>query len=130
PSFASGSSCNPQVPAPSNLQTATTHYCRAQNVDALNAASSFSSTRSFTVDTTAPSLSITAPQAVTGTGFQYYDGTATTLWLNADQAGSFRLTSTASDAQSGIASVDFPAVFAVGGNSGTLNAGLYESATS
>src|SRR5205823_2115656 len=87
------------------------------------------STRSFSVDATVPNLSITAPQAVTGNGYQYYDGTTTKLWVNADQAGSFKLTSTASDAQSGVASVDFPAIFGTGGNAGTLIAGTYESAT-
>jgi hypothetical protein len=126
---ANGAGGSAQVPGAFNLQTATTYYWRAQNVDGFNATSSFSSTRSFSVDTTAPSLAITAPQAVTGNGFQYYDGTTTKLWLNADQAGSFKLTSTASDAQSGIASVDFPAIFGTGGNAGTLNAGTYESAT-
>ena len=56
-----------------------------------------------------------------------YDGATTTLWLNASQAGSFTLTSTASDAESGIASVDFPAIFGTGGNTGTLSAGAYVS---
>ena len=126
---ANGASGSAQVPGAFNLQPATTYYWRAQNIDGLNATSSFSSTRSFSIDTTAPSLSITAPQAVTGNGFQYYDGTTTKLWLNADQTGSFKLTSTASDAQSGVASVDFPAIFGTGGNAGTLNAGSYESST-
>src|SRR5262249_54885571 len=49
---------------------------------------------------------------------QSFDGT--TLWLNPLQSGQFRLAVNASDPQSGIASVDFPALFGTPANSDTV----------
>ncbi len=107
------------VPAGFNLQTGTTYYWRAKNVDAQGASSGFSATRAFTVDTTAPNVTVAAPVAVSGGSFQYYDGPGNVLWLNAHQAGGFTLEANASDAQSGIAKVTFPALFGTGSNDQT-----------
>ena len=109
-----------------NLQTATQYWWRAKNVDSSNASSSFSATRAFTVDTTAPSVSASAVPG-TGAGYQYYDGAVNTLWLNADQAGDFSLAASASDPESGIASVGFPAIFGTSANNDPSNP--YQSAT-
>ena len=57
----------------------------------------------FTIDTDAAERDRTAAAAGAGAGFQCYDGAAKTLWLNADQTGTFSLHATASDPQSGIA---------------------------
>ncbi len=107
------------VPGGFSLQTGTTYYWRAKNVDASSSASSFSTTRSFTVDTTAPNATVAAPVATSGGSYQYYDGPSKTLWLNASQAGSFTLEANAADAQSGIAKVNFPAIFGTGSNDQT-----------
>src|SRR5205823_1189615 len=45
------------VPAGYNLGSGSTYYWRAKNVDSSAASSSFSTTRSFLVDTTAPTIS-------------------------------------------------------------------------
>ena len=113
------------VPPGFNLQTATQYWWRAQSVDSSNASSPFSALRSSTVDTTAPTVSASAVPGA-GAGYQYYDGAAKTLWLNADQAGDFSLAAIASDAQSGIASVGFPAIFGTSANSDPSNP--YQSA--
>ena len=114
------------VPAGFNLQTATQYWWRAKSVDSSNASSPFSATRTFTVDTTAPSVSASAAPGA-GAGYQYYDGAGKILWLNADQAGDFTLGATASDAQSGIASVGFPAIFGTSANNDPSNP--YQSST-
>ena len=114
------------VPGGFNLQTATQYWWRAKSVDSSNASSPFSATRTFTVDTTAPSVSASAAPGA-GAGYQYYDGAAKTLWLNADQAGDFSLAANASDAQSGIASVDFPSIFGTSANNDPSNP--YQSST-
>ena len=105
------------VPGPFNLQTATQYWWRAKNVDSSTASSSFSSTRSFTVDTTRADRH--APRVTTG---RRIPGSSTstaahTLWLNATQSGDFSLTAAATDVQSGIAGVDFPAIFGTGASS-------------
>ena len=75
---------------------------------------------------TAPNIAVTAPALGAGAGFQWYDGASKTLWLNANQTGTFTLHASASDPQSGIAGVGFPALFAtVAGNDPTSP---YESA--
>src|SRR5439155_5607412 len=114
------------VPVGFNLQTSTQYRWRAKSVDSSNASSPFSTTRTFTVDTTAPNVSASATPGA-GAGYQYYDGIAKRLWLNADQAGDFSLTANASDAQSGIVSVDFPSVFGTSANNDPSNP--YESST-
>src|SRR5205823_1649571 len=45
-----------QVPGSFSLHTATKYWWRARDVDSSSAASAFGATRSFTVDTTAPSI--------------------------------------------------------------------------
>jgi hypothetical protein len=82
-----------------------------------------------TVDNSAPAVSVAAPAAVTGGAYQSYDAANARLWLNANQTGSFKLRANASDADSGIASVTFPALLGTGPNTGTLNGGTYESST-
>jgi hypothetical protein len=103
------------VPAGFNLQTATQYWWRAKSVDSSTASAPFSAARTFTVDTTAPSVSASAAPGA-GAGYQFYDGAAKTLWLNANQAGDFSLAASAADAQSGIASVDFPSIFGASAN--------------
>ena len=63
------------VPGGFNLQTATQYWWRAKSVDSSNASSPFSATRTFTVDTTAPSVSASAAPGA-GAVYQYYDGPA------------------------------------------------------
>jgi hypothetical protein len=125
---ANGANGSAAVPGAFSLQNGTTYYWRARSVDSASAVSSFSATRSLRIDTTSPSIGVTAPTALTGTSFQYYDGGANTLWLNAGQTGTFKLNATASDAESGILSVDFPAIFGTGSNAGT-GGPSYSSAT-
>ena len=55
-----GQSGSAAVPVGFNLQTATQYWWRAKSVDSSNANSSFSSTRTFTVDTTPPAVSASA----------------------------------------------------------------------
>ncbi|HEX6788597.1 MAG TPA: invasin domain 3-containing protein [Gaiellaceae bacterium] len=88
-----------------------------------------STASSVTVDNSAPAVSVAAPAAVTGGAYQSYDASNKRLWLNASQAGSFKLRANATDADSGIASVTFPALLGTGANGGTLNGGVYESST-
>src|SRR5207253_5126108 len=69
------------VPAGYSLANATTYYWRAKNVDASAASSSFTATRSFLVDTSAPTMS-SAVVAANGT-------TVTVTWSeNLDQTQS------------------------------------------
>jgi|GEM_PF-5873558 len=82
-----------------------------------------------TVDNSAPTIAVAAPVAVTGAADQSYDAANKRLWLNASGSGSFKLRANASDPDSGIASVTFPALLGTGSNSGTLNGGTYESST-
>ncbi len=105
------------VPGAFNLVTGTQYWWRAESTDSASTSSSFSATRSFTVDLTSPAISVTAPSAGAGAGFQWYDGSTKTLWLNADQTGTFALHATASDPQSGVAQVGFPAAFGTSANS-------------
>ncbi|HXY80444.1 MAG TPA: SwmB domain-containing protein, partial [Gaiellaceae bacterium] len=125
-----GQSGSAAVPGGLDLQTGTTYYWRAKNVDAAASASSFSATRSFTVDTTAPNVTVAAPVAASGSSYQYYDGPSNTLWLNANKAGSFTLEANATDAQSGITKVSFPAMFGTGSNdqASPTSGSNYESA--
>src|SRR5439155_11315300 len=59
------------VPVGFNLQTSTQYWWRAKSVDSSNASSPFSTTRTFTVDTTAPNVSASATPGA-GAGYQYY----------------------------------------------------------
>ena len=60
------------------------------------------------IDTTAPSVAVTAPTAVTGTTNQYYQSGSKTLWFRPTGTGSLTLNATASDPQSGVDHVAFP----------------------
>ena len=71
------------------------------------------------VDTNAPSISVTAPVEVTGAGNQYYDGASHTQYFRPAGSGSFTLTATASDTESGIAQIAFPDVSGTSGWSGS-----------
>src|SRR4029079_15392913 len=76
--LAVGANGSAAVPAGYNLASGTTYYGRAKNVDSSAAASAFSATQSFTVDTTAPTIS-SATVAANGT-------TVTVTWSeNLDQ---------------------------------------------
>ena len=88
-----------------------------------------STASTVTVDNSAPAVAVAAPTALTGSAYQSYDAANKRLWLNANQTGSFKLRANASDADSGIASVIFPALLGTGTNTGALNGGVYESST-
>jgi hypothetical protein len=88
-----------------------------------------SAANSVLVDNSAPVLSVAAPTAVTGNAYQSYDAANKKLWLSATQTGTFTLRANASDPDSGISSVTFPALLGTGSNAGTLNTGVYESST-
>jgi hypothetical protein len=79
------------------------------------------------VDTDAPSVSVTAPVELTGAGNQYYDAASHTQYFRPSGTGSFTLTATASDNESGVAQVAFPDVSATSGWSGS-NGGADTSA--
>ena len=91
---------------------------------------STSPARSITVDNSAPSVAVLQPSVVGGGQFQYYDALAHVLWLNPAQAPSFALVAQASDGESGIAKVRFPALFGTALNDqATGVAGVYTSAS-
>jgi hypothetical protein len=73
----------------------------------------------LTNDATAPSISIETPTAVTNPTGQYYDSASGTQWVKGGGSGSFSLTATASDAESGVKSVAFPSVAGTSGWSGS-----------
>src|SRR5581483_3987303 len=110
--LAVGQSGSAQIPVALNLQTATQYWWRAKSVDSSSASSAYSAARSFTVDTTKPTIDAAAAP---GDAAEYYDAVGRTLWVNASAAGTFTITATAADAQSGIAGVDFPALFSTSG---------------
>ena len=68
------------------------------------------------VDNSAPTLAVSAPSPLTGSQYQSYDAATKTLWLNAARSGSFKLEAAASDPDSGIGSVTFPALLGTGAN--------------
>ena len=70
------------------------------------------------IDTTAPSVAVTAPTAVTGTTNQYYQSGSKTLWFRPTGTGSLTLNATASDPQSGV-QVGFPDVSGTTGWAGS-----------
>ena len=76
-------------------------------------------------------MTVSAPVATAGGAFQYYDGPGNILWLNAHKLGSFTLEANATDAQSGIAKVNFPALFGTGSNDQTTptSGSNFESST-
>ena len=59
-------------------------------------------------DTTAPTASLGGFTAVTGSSYQYVSGS--TVWVNTTQTGSFSVDVTATDAQSGMQRVEYPAL--------------------
>ncbi|HTZ05527.1 MAG TPA: SwmB domain-containing protein, partial [Gaiellaceae bacterium] len=126
--LAVGQAGSAAVPGGFGLTTGTQYWWRAKNVDASTNASAYSATRTFTVDTTAPAVSASAS---TSGPYEYWDGGAKILWLNATEAGSFALTGDATDAQSGIAKVNFPALFGTGSNDQTTptSGSTYTSST-
>ncbi|MES1248353.1 MAG: invasin domain 3-containing protein, partial [Actinomycetota bacterium] len=75
--------------------------------------------RTFTVDNTVPATAVAAPTFLTGAGAQFWNGPTSTLWLRGGAAGSFQLNQTASDAESGIAKVGFPAILGTSANDST-----------
>ncbi len=89
----------------------------SDNVGNASADSAVSATAK--VDTTAPTVAVTAPTAVTGAGAQYWASGSKTLWFRPSGSGSFTLGATASDAGSGVDHVSFPDLSGVLGWSGT-----------
>ncbi len=65
--------------------------------------------RTLSVDNSAPTLATVAPTLDTP-AIEYWNGAASTLWLNNTGSGSFELNATASDPDSGVAKVSFPAL--------------------
>ena len=89
--------------ADTTVQTGTCYryrYTVADQVGNTSAPSAASTTAK--VDTTAPSVTVEAPTALTGSGAQYYDADTNTLYFRPSGSGSFALNATAADAQSGI----------------------------
>ena len=80
-----------------------------------------------TVDTSAPTVSVTAPTPVTGVANQYWNASSATLYFRPSGSGSFTLNATASDNQSGLDHVAFPDVSATTGWTGST--GGNDSAT-
>ncbi|HVS86108.1 MAG TPA: SwmB domain-containing protein [Gaiellaceae bacterium] len=97
------------------------YWWDAQDVDASAEPSSFSGTRSFTIDTSPPAASLVAPVALSGN--QWFDAVGSVLWFNPNAGGSFQLRADASDAQSGIAQVAFPALLGTSANDQTTQTG-------
>ncbi|MFL5946424.1 MAG: Ig-like domain-containing protein, partial [Gaiellaceae bacterium] len=71
------------------------------------------------VDTNAPSVSVTAPVELSGGGNQYYDAASQTQYFRPAGSGSFTLTATAGDGESGVSQIAFPDVSGVSGWSGS-----------
>jgi hypothetical protein len=89
----------------------------SDNVGNASAPSAASATAK--IDTSAPVVTLSAPDAVTGGGAQSFDSGTGTIWFSPSAAGSFTLHATASDAQSGVDHVAFPDLSGVSGWSGT-----------
>ncbi len=71
-------------------------------------------TRFFSIDLGEPSCSFNSITELTFTQYQYVSGT--TVWYNTDSGGSFRVNVDASDPESGVDRVDFPATVSGGGS--------------
>jgi VCBS repeat-containing protein len=82
------------------------------------------------VDTSAPTVTASAPTEGTNPGSQFWDG-AGTVWFQPSVGGTFTLNANPTDTESGIASVAFPDVSAVtgwtGSTGGTDNATPFSS---
>jgi hypothetical protein len=88
------------------------------NVSGSNARS-IGNTFGLTVDTSAPTATVTAPTEQTGTAAQYYDAGSKTHWFRSTGSGSFTLNASASDTHSGIYQIAFPDISALSGWSGS-----------
>jgi hypothetical protein len=75
------------------------------------------------VDTTPPAITDVTASEVTGAGDQRFDAAAGTVWFRPAGSGSFTLTATAADDQSGVAQFAFPNVSSTGGWTGS-NGGI------
>ncbi|HXY84198.1 MAG TPA: Ig-like domain-containing protein [Gaiellaceae bacterium] len=71
------------------------------------------------VDTAAPSVTVSAPTELTGTGNQYYDSATKTQFFRSTGSGSFALNATASDVDTSVTQVAFPDISATSGWSGS-----------
>ncbi len=109
--IANGSTGSASVPAGADLASGSGYYWRARATDSNSSQSaSFSSIRSLTVDTGAPtnSYSLVNVTTVAGLPVAYYPGSGTTIYYNGSAgagANSFTIEASVSDAISGGASV-------------------------
>jgi hypothetical protein len=71
------------------------------------------------VDTQAPSISVSTPTALTGSGSQYYDTGTKTQFFRSTSSGSFRLNAAASDSETNVTAVTFPDISSLSGWSGS-----------
>ena len=97
------------MPVGFNLQTATQYWWRAKSVDSSSASSPVQLDAVLHGRHHRRRSSRPRPAPARARAISTTTAASKTLWLNADQAGDFALTANASDAQSGIASVGFPA---------------------
>ncbi|HKP19173.1 MAG TPA: chitobiase/beta-hexosaminidase C-terminal domain-containing protein [Gaiellaceae bacterium] len=101
-----------------SVDTGNCYRYRYRIFDVLTNESVSSDSEDALVDTSAPTVTDTAPTEISGAGDQYWDSTTDTLWFRPAATGSFTLNASASDSQSGIAQVDFPTLVGTTGWSG------------
>ena len=112
-----GSGANGSAPVPGGfaLASGTTYHWRVQGVDAAALPSSFTATRSFTVDTANPTQTLSL-RSQTGGG-SFYDSGNSIVFYKGSATGSFKLRTVVSDGGTGPAKADFPALAGAGGTS-------------
>src|SRR5262249_54428211 len=71
------------------------------------------------VDTTSPTVTVTARTESSGAGNQYFDSGSSTLYFRPAGSGAFVVNATANDADSGVTQVAFPGLGGFDGFSGT-----------
>jgi hypothetical protein len=102
-----------------SVSTGNCYRYRYQVSDLLGNQTASASSADAIVDTTAPTITDTAPTESTGAGDQYWDSATDTLYFRPAASGSFLLNASGADAESGVARVAFPDVSATSGWSGS-----------
>lgn len=99
------------------------YYWRVMSIDDTNATSTWTTATSgvaFRIDTSAPtSVSVTSITELTATDYQYASGTNIIYYNTATSSGSFIVNATATDPDSGIQKINFPATVSTGGDATT-----------